>query len=245
MVSCNIKQNLVLGALMSSMLVTNGVAQEYPPVTILHESFSGTNTVNLVGTTTADGNNWTGSTVFKADGSQSGGAGDYECVFLAIPGGALPQGPVYTLTAWVTTNAIYAVASDKLIFGFSTESDAGSSQYPYNGTNFTGYAAAGIANNATYRLWDDQANNGNITVQGSNFEGMQVDIVLDTTNASDYMTTFYESNGTNVLAGPYSIGAPLLTHIWIGMERRQRLDVAGVTLSKPGSPPSGTLITIK
>jgi hypothetical protein len=179
---------------------------------ILTENFSGDGS-NLVGTTTADGNDWTGNaTEFNQDGTTSD---KYSSVYLAIPGGIV-QGPVYTLKT--TLSLVTDNANEMFNFGFATAAGAGAS-YP---DGSTGYASLGFNTNDGYLVWADQTvANNTWEVNGTwadSWVGDAGTIVLDTTNAADYTVTFHDGSGQ--VGGSYSLGgAPALTHIWIGQNR--------------------------
>mgnify|MGYP006093647663 CR=1 FL=1 len=177
---------------------------------LLTENFSGDGTATLVSATTAEGNDWTGSTAFVNDGTTTN---RYQSAYLAIPGGALAQGGIYTLK---TTFSVHAANNgEQFKFGFATAAGTGAS-YP---DGSTGYASMGMSTNGAYKWWSDtpitdQSGDG----AGTGWAGTVGTIILDTTNALDYTMTLHDANGQR--GESYSLGAaPALTHIWIGDNR--------------------------
>ncbi len=213
---------------------------------IISERFSGSDSTDLVGTATPDGNNWTGGVGEKAkqeestddtetpagkkfsvkqDGSTGGVA------FTAYHKFTPKPGQIYTLEAVLSpTNK-----SDNQWFavGFSLAARDGG-----NAPNLDGGTTYGqtVLSGSGYRYgWTGPDATNMCELKGPGLHAGSVKVVLDTTKATAYTVELFDGDGAS-LHGPKSIGTPAITRIFIGSSGTNG-GFTSVTLSdnNPGS----------
>ena len=201
----NTKSTLSLAAAVAAVLTLAPAAQ----AAILLETFSGSDTANIAGSTADSGQTWVAvnNTTFKQDGTVTGGKGAY------LPF-TLTQGTTYTLEVqWTGT------LDNRLEVGFSVGARGGDTppgdpayQADIWSWMYVGGAGSQPVNSQVYT-----GNGYNGGIGGVyNWAGNTMTIVLDTTNASNYAMEVFDANGS-VASG--SLGsAPAITHVFYGTD---------------------------
>ncbi len=202
---------LTLAALTGLALSANASA-----AVLLSESFSGTLATDLVGTTTTDGNDWTGSGTFQADGTTGGS--NYKTAYLAMPS-AVVAGEIYTLTAtfggpgWAIAKNAEPVRVGLAVGNLDQNGDAtGGGQRPDVGA-FDVMAWS----NGRGRMYPESSGSESGFGDGTTV-GQTITMVLDTqTNPLDYQLSYW-TGGTQI-GSTFNVGVQAFDHLWIGHER--------------------------
>ena len=205
--------------------------------TIVQETFSGSSSTSLVGTTTGDGNNWTGSTTIMADGSLSGS--NYRSAYLSL-GGAVSTGNVYTIDISYTDNG-GTNGNEPLRVGLSVgnldaDGDTDGDQQRPDAPAFDLFFNA----DGAWRTYPDSTA-GQVSESTISSWDLTAQIVLDTTDALDYKVSYF--NGATQLGSTASLGSAIaFDTLWIGHERTNGdLYFNSITVTGPAIPEPSTI----
>lgn len=194
--------------------------------TIISEKFSGSDSTDLVGTATPDGNTWTGGMgeipkqdtakdgtettltprfSIKQDGSIGGIA------FTAYHEFTLKPGQVYTLEAELSPSN--KLDNQWLTAGFCLTAQDGNAAPQLDSSTTYGQT---VLSGSGYRYgWTGPDTKDMCELQGPGLHFSSVKVVLDTSNAKDYTIELFDGAGQS-LHGPHSIGTPSISQIFIG-----------------------------
>ena len=228
------KLNTQLTTTFAAAAVTAGLAAfSASAAVIVSETFSGNDSTSLVGTTTGDGNDWTGSSTIMADGSLSGS--NYRSAYLSL-GGTVVSGETYTIDISYVNNG-NGNNNEPLRVGLAVGA------LDNNGNaNGEGQRSGGpafdifVKGSAGWRTYSD-------TTSGQDSEStitswdQTMTVILDTTNASDYTVSFY--NGATQLGSTVALGSAVaFDTLWIGHERSNgALNFNSITVSDTTAVP--------
>ena len=200
---------------------------------IVQETFSGGAT-SLVGSVTGDGNSWTGSSSFQADGTLSGS--NYRSAYLSL-GGAIVDGEIYTIDISYVNNG-NGNNNEPLRVGLAVGNldnngfDLGEGQRS-GGPAFDIFADG----ESDIRAYPDSTSSDTSYDSRGASPTTSLQMVLNTQNASEYTLAFYNGatqlGSTQTLADTYAFDT-----LWIGHERASgSMNFDSITVSDTAAVP--------
>lgn len=204
--------------------------------TILSEKFSGSDSTDLVGTPTPDGNNWTGALGETAmEQEPTGGTADQDkstgdtettaaskfsvkqdgstggIAFTAYHEFSFKQGQVYTLEAVLSPTNKFD--NQWLTVGFCVTARDGGRAPNMDGGKTYGQA---VLSGSGYRFgWTGPDTKDMCELKGPSLHTGPVTVVLDTSNSTAYTIEIFDGEGESI-HGPKPIGKPAITQVFIG-----------------------------
>jgi len=204
--------------------------------TIISETFSGSDSTDLVGAPTPDGNNWTGALGETAkqeepaggtaeedkstDGTPTTAAPKFSVkqdgstggiAFTAYHEFAFKQGQVYTLEAVLSPTNKFD--NQWLTVGFALAARDGDTAPNLDGGTTYGQT---VLSGSGYRYgWTGPDIKDMCELKGPGLHLGPVKVVLDTSNPKGYTIELFDGDGASI-HGPKSIGTPAITQVFIG-----------------------------